>query len=103
MSDFFHFPATAATSSVEAAGRFSDLSKAGRHRRFIKTISDEYPWISDINVEVHAGAPTLFATVRDNGLKLPLANLSGGLNRMVSMMLAIAANPKAIVLVDEIE
>jgi AAA domain, putative AbiEii toxin, Type IV TA system len=101
--DFLFFPATGMIGAVENAGRFSELSKENRHKQFVHTFTKEYPWIKDINVEVHAGAPVLFATLKENARKVALPNVSTGINRALSYMLGIAARPKAIVLVDEIE
>jgi ABC-type lipoprotein export system ATPase subunit len=103
MPDFYFFPATQIVGSVENASRFSELSKANQHRRFVKTFTKEYPWIKDLNVEVHAGSPTLFATLLDSKRKIPVANVSTGINRVISFMLAVAVRPRSIVLIDEIE
>ncbi len=103
MPDFYFIPATGAVSAVESAGRFSELSKENRQHRFVKTFTNEYPWIKDINVEVHAGAPALFATLKDSQRKVPVPNVSTGINRALSYMLAIAIRPRSIVLIDEIE
>lgn len=103
MPDFFLFAANQLVPSVENAGRFSELSRAGRAHEFVKILTNEYKWIEDISIEVIAGAPALFVTVRGQKEKRPLANVSGGINRIVSIMLGIASRPRSVVLVDEIE
>jgi ABC-type Mn2+/Zn2+ transport system ATPase subunit len=103
LPDFFHFPANQTISSVENAGRFSDLSKSRQHHQFVELFAKEYEWLEDINVEVVAGSPALYATLLNVRHKLPLANVSGGINRIVGIMLAIASRPRSVVLVDEIE
>ena len=103
LEDFFLFPANQTVNSIETAGRFSALSRVGRDREFIDILTKEYRWLEDLSVEVIVGSPALFATVRGQTEKRPLADISGGINRMVAIMLAIASRQQAVVLVDEIE
>ena len=99
----FFFFANQMVSSIENATRFSDLSKKSRHRQFVDTFTKEYDWISDIAVEVFAGAPVLFATVVDSQEKIPVPNISSGINRVMGITLAMAARPGTVLLIDEIE
>jgi predicted ATPase len=103
LPDFFYFPANQTISAGENAARFSDLSQAGSSDEFVRLFTKEYPWIADLNVEVIAGAPSIFATLKDSAQKLPLAMVSGGINRIVGILLAVAARPGSSVIVDEIE
>ena len=102
LDDFFLFAANQTIGSAENASRFSELSQQGKHKRFVQLFTKEYSWISDLNVEVYGGMPVLFATL-DNGKKLPLPNISGGINRAVSLLLGIAASRNGVVIIDEIE
>lgn len=101
--DFFMFASNQTVSSLENAQRFSELSRAGNQQRFIDLFRAEYPWLGDINIEVIGGSPALFARVASSGLRIPLANVSGGINRIVSVLLGIASRQRSVVLVDEIE
>ncbi|MBA2409478.1 MAG: ATP-binding protein [Gammaproteobacteria bacterium] len=103
LPDFFYFSANQTIPAGENAARFSDLSRAGRATAFVELFTQEYRWIDDLNVEVLAGSPVIYATLRDNGRKLPLAYVSGGINRVVGIMLAIASRQQSVVLVDEVE
>lgn len=103
LPDFFLFAANQTTSSVESADRFSSLSRTGKAREFVDILTKEYKWLEDLSIEVIAGAPAIFATVRGQKDKRALANISGGINRIVAIMLGIASRPKSVVLVDEIE
>lgn len=103
LPDFFYFPANQTISSVENAMRFSEISRAGNLKKFIGVFTREYNWIEDLNIEVVAGAPIIYATLRHSGDKFPLPNVSGGINRVVSIMLAIASRKHSVVAVDEIE
>ena len=103
MPDFFFFSANQNIASRENAGRFSDISRKKRHRQFVELFTKEYTWIDDISIEVSAGSPVLYATLKDFKEKIPLANVSGGINRVVGILLAIASRPRSVVLVDEME
>lgn len=102
LPDFFFFAANQTLSSIENAGRFSELSQAGRLSDFIQTFTEEYPWIRDLSLEVVAGAPVIYATL-DGKERLPLPNVSAGINRMVGIMLGISSRPRSVILVDEVE
>jgi ABC-type transport system involved in cytochrome c biogenesis ATPase subunit len=102
LPDFFFFAANMTVSPVENAGRFSDLSQANRLGEFVATFTSEYNWIKDLSLEVLAGSPVVYATLR-NGEKLPVPNVSGGINRVLSFLLPIASRPRSVTLIDEAE
>jgi AAA15 family ATPase/GTPase len=102
--DFFYFPANQTTGSAENAGRFSEMRQRGRGSQFTKILSQEYPWIRDLDIEVVAGSPVVFARLRGPKQQMrPLAFVSGGINRIVGIMLAIASRDSSVLLVDELE
>jgi len=101
--DFFLFPANQLISSSETASRFSMLSRRGGTGRFVRMLSKEYPFIKDISIEVEAGQPLLFASIKGQNDKIPLAYVSGGINRIVSILVAMAVSRHTVILVDEIE
>ena len=103
MANFFFHQANTTTGSAEVAGRFSDLSRRNRHQNFVEVFCEEFGWVRDLRIEVSAGAPVVYATLADSGVAIPLTNISGGINHMVSIMLSVAHREKAVVLVDEIE
>jgi len=103
LPDFFYFAANQMPSSNENAGRFSELSRAGRASEFKKIITNEYDWIDDLSIEVAAGAPIIYATLKGNEEKIPLPNISGGINRIIGIMLSIASRSRSVVIVDEME
>lgn len=102
LPDFFYFAANQTVVAGENAGRFSDLSRAGQIPAFIDTVRQEYEWIKTLNIEIIAGLPVIYATLT-SGEQLPLANVSGGVNRILSFMLAIAARKRTVICIDEIE
>ena len=103
LPDFFYFAASFMPASTENAGRFSELSRAGRSEEFTRVLRTEYDWIENLSIEVLVGAPVIYASLKGSAEKIPLPLVSGGINRIVSVMLAIAARSEAVVLVDEME
>ena len=103
LPNFLYFSANQPIVSTETAQRFSGLDKRGKAREFIDVVVSEYKWIKDIDIQASGGLPVLHATIAGLQCKIPLANVSGGINRIVAIMLAIHFAAKAVVLVDEIE
>jgi hypothetical protein len=103
LPNFFYFAANQTIGSGENAGRFSEMRRAGRGQAFVKLLTKEYPWITDLDIEVLAGAPVIFAKMRNSEEMRPLAYVSGGINRMVGILLAMASRDQSVVLVDELE
>lgn len=99
----FMFAANQPTSAGENAARFSALSKARRERPLVKLFSKEFPWIQDLSIEVSGGIPIIHATIENIPEKLPINMVSGGINRVLAILLAMAAYPGTVVVVDEIE
>lgn len=101
--DFFLFAANQIAPASENAARFSALSQENREDAFVKVFTREYPWITGLNIEVSGGFPIIHASIQGGKKKLPLNAISGGINRSIAIMLALASRPKSIVIVDEIE
>jgi AAA15 family ATPase/GTPase len=103
LPDFFYFASPSIGNATENAGRFSELSKARRHRQFVDLFTKEYPWIEDLSIEVVAAQPVIHATLQNMQEKIPLNSISGGINRLLSIILVMASHPKSVVVVDEID
>lgn len=103
LADFFHFSAGAPIGSVENATRYSDLRKARKDRQFIELITQEYNWIEDLSIEVSGGSPQIFASIKGLESRIALADVSGGINRAISFLLAMATRQRSVVLIDEID
>ncbi len=86
----------------EAAKRFSDLSKINLHVEFVELLQKEFPLVEGLSIEVDAGAQ-IYAQMSGMKKKLPIGIVSGGINKLMSIMLAIANSPDGITLIDEIE
>jgi energy-coupling factor transporter ATP-binding protein EcfA2 len=102
LPDFFYFAANQTITAGENADRFSELSRSGKIPEFIDAVRREYAWITNLNIEIVARTPIIYATL-DTGDRLPLANVSGGVNRIISFMLALASRKRAVLCIDEIE
>lgn len=100
---FFYFAAGGAISSVENAERFSILSRSETQGDLIKLFSDEYKWIKNLSIEVIAGGVGVYARVSGVGEKIHIANISGGINRFLSVILGIKSAKNSIVIVDELD
>jgi predicted ATPase len=103
LDDSFFFASNQTYSAVENAERFSILSRAKRQNNFVNVFTHEYGWIEDIGIEVLATAPALYASLTGLSDKLALPSVSGGINRFASILVAMAARPRSVILVDEIE
>lgn len=103
LPDFFLFAANHVTAARENAGRFSELSIESDDSKIVDVFRREYPWITGLDVQVIGGSPMICASIEGQKRKLPLNSVSGGISRVVSVMLALACRPKSVVLVDEIE
>jgi hypothetical protein len=100
---FFYFAANQPLSSAETAGRFSELSKSGKEAEFIKALVQEFNWISDLRIEISAGIPALYVKTKGSAKSTSMPNISSGVNRITAILLALASQKNAIMLIDEIE
>jgi hypothetical protein len=85
------------------AKRFSELSKAGRVQPVIDAIKSEYPFVEGLSIEYNNGIGMVFASLVGRREKLPVALISDGVNKLLSMLLAIASFPQGMILIDEFE
>jgi len=99
----FLFSGGVPSNPVENATRFSELDVNGEAHSVVDRLVEEFPDIEEVSVQISAGVPGLFAKVKQFGEKFPLGVLSGGINKLMSLLLALASKPQGIVLVDEIE
>jgi AAA15 family ATPase/GTPase len=62
-----------------------------------------FPDVEALTLEIIAGEPVLHVSVRGMEEKLPVGDLSGGLSKYVSILIAVLTNKGGVILVDEIE
>lgn len=87
----------------QTASRYSELSKRNKEGQILSTLHSIFPDITSISLELSGGEPMLYVSAAHLSEKLPIAALSGGLNKYLTIVLAILANPKGAILIDEIE
>jgi hypothetical protein len=87
----------------ENARRYSDLSKDNREHDVIDALHRTYPLVTHLSVEVDPSGLALYAEVEGLPNKLPVPTISDGINKYLSLLLAIHSSPGGVVLVDEIE
>lgn len=103
LPNFFYFASSYVVNSREIAERFSILSRANKEKEFIEILTKEFSWIKNLSIQSVGGIPVIYADLEGITEKIPLNNVSGGINRMVGIALTIASRPKSVVVVDEIE
>jgi hypothetical protein len=87
----------------ESADNYSTLMKRRETDVFRRVFISVFDQITDISVGTEGGSSVLLADVPWAKQLLPLAALSGGTNRVASILLALAFRKDGVVLVDEIE
>jgi energy-coupling factor transporter ATP-binding protein EcfA2 len=103
LPEFHFYNAGYAPGPSEVADEFTKLSNRFGEEAFLEIFNHEYPWIKGLSVGSVAGQPAVHATVEGSPVKIPLNETSGAINRMVAILLSIAARQRSVVLVDEIE
>lgn len=103
VSKLSYYPSNIKHSPDEAGRRFSDLSKKGNSKHLVETVKLLYPFVEDLTLEIDAGSPMVFASVKGLNEKVPMQILSEGTYRMLAILIGIANTSKGVVLIDEIE
>src|SRR5207248_1636277 len=87
LSAFYSSSFAAVTGPAEAAGQFSELSKRKEDRQVRAALKAVFPSIENISIEINAGVPTLFCEVPWMSVKVPVALVSGGINKLLAILL----------------
>lgn len=83
--------------------RFSSLSKKGEHEAVVSAVRKQFPFIEGLSVEYHGGTAMVHAKLRSVHEKVPLPLVSDGINKMLSILLAVHHFSRGIILIDEME
>jgi AAA15 family ATPase/GTPase len=89
--------------SKETADRYSELSRSNREGPIAKAVNDIFPYVTELSVLSPTGVPAIHATVRGVNRKIPLGQVSSGINKFVAILQSIITASGSAVLVDEIE
>jgi predicted ATPase len=87
----------------ENVARFSDLSKRRKAGPLVAAMSKAFPFIKNLDIQAHAGVPMVHADIPALSEKVPLTGVSSGVNKFSTLLLAIMAQPKGVVFIDEVE
>ena len=96
------FMATRVRNQAEDAERYSRLEELGLHKQIIETMRKIEPNLERFVVSVISGVPTLRAELKSNRI-IPLSYMGEGMNRLLSIILAIPICQNGLLLIDEIE
>ena len=88
---------------TENADRFSQLSKNNKEGLIIEALQQEFPFIKNLSVEINGGVAMVYGQLATLPEKIPIANISAGVNKLLGILLAIANFPKGVILIDEID
>ena len=97
------FASTNPYSTAETLKRFSILDKRRGATNVINDFTAEFPFVRDVDIQPHAGVSMLHADIPTLPEKVPLSAISSGVNKFATLLFAIAAQPRTVVFVDEIE
>ncbi len=97
------YSSAAQATQEENANFFSLLSVQNKEKDIVEALKSEFPFIESLSVEISGGTPTLFASIKDVGEKIPLNLVSSGVTKLVGILLGIASQAGGVVCIDEIE
>jgi ABC-type transport system involved in cytochrome c biogenesis ATPase subunit len=92
-----------APSSREYAQYYSNLHRTRKAKPVLEALKSIFDEIDDVSVEIVAGEPVLHADVKGMNELIPIGDLSGGIDKFLSMAVSIVMNRGGVILVDEIE
>ncbi|MFS0773832.1 AAA family ATPase [Sphingomonas sp. 1P08PE] len=87
----------------QVANWFSSLSIDDQEHDIVQTVCAAFPNIAGITVQSMQGVPQLYASLRSQNRKLPLTSVSSGINKFVSILIAMKVHAGGAILIDEIE
>jgi len=90
-------------SSFETSKRFSTLSQRGEKEKIVGIMSKLFPSIKDIGIEIYQGATVLSAELENKKAKMPLPLISGGTNKLMTIISASYLHRNSISFIDEVE
>lgn len=101
--DSAFFAANHTYAPSETVNRFSALSIRSDEDEIIDDFCNQFSSMEGLSIEMNAGEPLLYAKLTGSGEKLPIALISGGMNKLAAILFAIPRYKGGIILIDEIE
>ncbi len=96
------FSSTIRPPATETAQRFSNLRKEFKHQLLVDAVVNEFPIIKALDIEIESGTSYIFADI-GGSRKERLGMVSGGLDKLVNILIGIQTTPQGTILIDEIE
>jgi predicted ATPase len=90
-------------SAIETANRFSLLSRMGNELAIVEAFRQHFKNAEDLTLEIAGGVPMVFVALKNQRRKVPINLVSAGMNRLVSMLVAIPTLKNGIMIIDEVE
>lgn len=92
-----------AHSSREYAQYYSNLSRTRKAGPVLAALQAIFPEVTSLSLEMIAGEPLLHVDVKGIDELIAVGDLSGGLDRYLSIVVSILMNRNGAILIDEIE
>lgn len=102
LTTVFFFKSETSINHNSLAQWFGQLVLNDKKEKVLKSFKLFDNKIIDIQTIVKGASGYLYA-IYDDGRKMPVSYMGDGMNRMLNILLSILANPRSIVLIDEIE
>jgi len=96
------FPSGALIDPSETALNFSALSKSGDADDVISALEQLFP-ITGLSLEINSLSTMVHTRISGKIEKVPIGLVSTGVTKVLAYLVAIANNPKGVVIIDEIE
>jgi predicted ATP-dependent endonuclease of OLD family len=100
---FYSTSFIASIGPLEPAHQFSEFSKKKKEQPIVEEFQKLFPQLKGLSVEIQSGIEMIFGDVPWLAAKIPVALMSGGVQKMVSILLGIASQPNGVILIDELE
>lgn len=97
------YTSSALNTPQENAGYFSALSIKNKEKDIVNALKSEFPFVTGLSVQIFAGAPTIFASLKNMPEKIPLNLVSSGVNKLIGILLGIANQAGGVICIDELE
>jgi hypothetical protein len=101
VSEFF--PSTWQSNSQQVAAWFSQLRISNPGDDIVDIVHKQFSDITDISTEMPYGLGALYATIKHHSRKMPISLVSSGINKFISLLIAIRVSRRGVILIDEIE
>ncbi len=97
------FPSTWQANAQQVANWFSQLKITSRTSDIVDIIRKQFPDISELSSESPYGISSVYATLTGHSEMMPIGLVSSGINKFLSLLIAIRTYRGGVVLIDEIE